>query len=183
MIPPVYVLNKGEEMGFNRSLKITSLIFLIFFLPFHGCNKKADTRQAAPEFSLRDLSGKEVSLRQYKGRIVLLDFWATWCPPCRQSIPELVELQERYQSKEVVIIGISLDDPMQFTTEYLSAFKEKFKINYKILRGNQKVARDYFGTDNMAIPTMFVINRDGKIVQKHVGFMPGAVEKSIKGLL
>jgi peroxiredoxin len=163
-----------------RIFVITSIILLFLF---HGCEKKVDAWQTAPEFSLKDLSGNMVSLKQYRGYIVLLDFWATWCPPCRQSIPELVDLQEKYRDKGVVILGISMDNPLQFSTRYLRAFKEKFKINYKILRVNRQVALDYFGTQNMAIPTMFVINREGKIVDKHVGFRPGAVEKSIKKLI
>ena len=124
-----------------------------------------------------------VSLKQYAGDIVLLDFWATWCPPCRQSIPELVSLQKKYSDQGVIILGISLDNPQQITDDYLSAFKRKFEINYPILRADQAVYQDYFGTENVAIPTMFVINRDGKIVDKHVGFVPGAVEESIKKLL
>jgi len=167
----------------NLRSKILPLTVLLLFLLPPGCSKDADALQTAPFFTLKDLSGKTVSLKQYAGNIVLLDFWATWCPPCRMSIPELVSLQNKYGNQGVVILGISLDDPQQFNDNYLSAFKLKFKINYTILRANQKVAQDYFGTGDMVIPTMFVINREGKIVDKHVGFIPGAVEESIKKLL
>ncbi|UCF56343.1 MAG: TlpA family protein disulfide reductase, partial [Deltaproteobacteria bacterium] len=83
----------------------------------------------------------------------------------------------------VVILGISMDDPQTFSDKYLLEFKEKFKINYTILRADKKVAMDYFGTGNMAIPTLFVINKEGKIVDKHMGYLPGAVEESLKKLL
>ena len=76
-----------------------------------------------------------------------------------------------------------MDDPQQFNNQYLKAFKETFRINYTILRADGQVALDYFGASNMAIPTLFVVNREGKIVDKFVGFMPGQVEKSLKKLL
>jgi peroxiredoxin len=76
-----------------------------------------------------------------------------------------------------------MDDPQMFTDKYILAFKEKFKMNYPILRADQNVAMDYFGTASMAIPTLFVINREGKIVDKIVGYAPGAVERSLKKVL
>ena len=170
-------------MTFNSRSSIRVLVLIIMVFIFHGCSKESDSGYTAPDFTLADLSDKRVSLKDYKGKIVLLDFWATWCPPCRQSIPELVDLQKRYRDQGVVILGISMDDPRQFNNQYLMAFKEKFRINYSILRANGQVALDYFGASNMAIPTLFVVNREGKIVDKFVGFMPGQVEKSIKKLL
>ena len=170
-------------MVYNIQSKLRILTFLIVFLFISGCSRDVNALQTAPDFILPDLSGNLVSLKQYKGNIVLLDFWATWCPPCRISIPELVKLQEKYRDQGVVILGISMDDPNMFDNGYLLAFKKKFKMNYKILRATMQVANDYFGTMNMALPTMSIINREGKVVEKHVGFAPGAVEKSVKKLL
>ena len=130
-----------------------------------------------------DLSGKMRSLSEYKGRVVILDFWATWCLPCRMSIPKLVELQERYREKGLVVLGISVDDPQQATDEYLRAFKEKFEMNYTVLRHNTKVMADYFGNGATAIPTMFLVDREGKVRDKIVGFRPGALEKSLENIL
>ncbi len=156
---------------------------LISFLFLYGCDKEIKTLQTAPDFTLRDLNGNAVSLKDYRGKIVLLDFWATWCAPCRLSIPELVELQKKYRDQGVVVLGISMDDPEMFPDAYILAFKEAFKINYTILRGDQNVAVDYFGIKNMVIPTLFVINREGKIADKIVGYAPGAVENSLKRVL
>jgi len=174
---------EGGSMAFNSRSSICVLLFLTTFLLFHGCSKESNAWQTAPDFTLADLSDQTVSLKDYRGNIVLLDFWTTWCPPCRESIPELVDLQNRYRDQGVVILGISMDDPSQFNNRYLMAFKEKFRINYTILRANGQVARDYFGASNMAIPTLFVVNRKGKIVDKFVGFRPGDVERSLKKLL
>ena len=156
---------------------------LILFLFLYGCDKEVEALQTAPDFTLRSLNGDSVSLKEYGGKIVLLDFWATWCAPCRISIPELVELQKKYRDRGVAVLGISMDDPQMFTDNFILAFKEKFKMNYPILRVDQKVAMDYFGTASMAIPTLFVINREGKIVDKIVGYAAGAVERSLKKVL
>jgi cytochrome c biogenesis protein CcmG/thiol:disulfide interchange protein DsbE len=148
-----------------------------------GCQRSAESGPMAPEFALQDLSDQAVSLSDFRGKVVLLDFWATWCPPCRMSIPELVKLQDKYRDDGLEILGISLDDPQDELVRYLREFKEKYKINYRILRFNAKVMQDYFGMESPAIPTMFVIDRDGKIREKIVGFIPKALNRSLARLL
>lgn len=170
-------------MIFGSQSRIWVFASLILFLFLYGCNKEVEALQTAPDFTLRDLNGDSVSLRKYRGKIVLLDFWATWCAPCRVSIPELVELQKKYRDQGVVVLGISMDDPEMFPDTYILAFKETFKMNYTILRADQKVTMDYFGMANMAIPTLFVINREGKLADKIMGYAPGAVENSLKRVL
>ena len=170
-------------MSLISSQRILSITSLALFLLFFGCNTNADTAQSAPDFTLNDLSGNQVSLSEHKGKPVLLDFWATWCPPCRKSIPELVDLQRRYGDQGLVILGISMDDPRQVNNKDLLAFKDYFKINYTILRASQDVVQDYFANGSISIPTMFVIDREGRIVDVHVGFRPGAVEDSIKKII
>lgn len=170
-------------MIFSSQSRIWVFASLILFLFLYGCDKEMEALPTAPDFTLRSLNGDSVSLKKYRGKIVLLDFWATWCAPCRLSIPELVELQKKYRDQGVVVLGISMDDPQMFADNYILAFKEKFKMNYPILRADQKVAMDYFGTASMAIPTLFVINREGKIADTIVGYAPGAVERSLKKVL
>jgi cytochrome c biogenesis protein CcmG/thiol:disulfide interchange protein DsbE len=170
-------------MRFGTRLKAGVLSFLIVLLLAFGCQGEAKSGPMAPVFKLRDLSGQMVSLDQYRGRVVLLDFWATWCPPCRLSIPELIEVQDQYRDKGLVVLGVSMDDPNHFPIEYIRAFKEKSKINYNILRFDSKVVQDYFGYDAPAIPTMFVIDREGRIRDKFVGYQPGAVKDALAGVL
>ncbi|MGE5841353.1 MAG: TlpA family protein disulfide reductase [Deltaproteobacteria bacterium] len=137
----------------------------------------------APNFTLEDISGKPISLSDVKGKVVIVDFWATWCGPCLMSIPELVDLQEKYKGKGLVVVGISVDDDKVSKGE-LVAFKNKMRINYPILRANDKVYVDYFGrTSGFSIPTLFVIDREGKVRERVVGFRPGVVEKSVQSLL
>ena len=170
-------------MHFNIIRKIIYSSLLIISVLLSGCGNNTDPNINAPDFTLKDLSGNSVSLHQYRGKVVLLDFWATWCLPCRHSIPELVELQDKYRDKGLVVIGISVDDPLQANNNYLSAYMEKYKINYTILRADEKTTVSYFGNGNFAIPTIFFINRDGLIVNKGMGFIPGAVEKSLTKIL
>jgi cytochrome c biogenesis protein CcmG/thiol:disulfide interchange protein DsbE len=173
-------------MKTRESALFTGLpLLLLLILGMAACNHGTQTtvRREAPEFTLKNLEGRDVSLHEFGGKIVLLDFWATWCPPCRKSIPELVSLQNRYEDQGLVVIGISLDDPAKASDGFLRDFKKENRMNYPILRGGEGVVRDYFGDERIGIPTMFVINRDGEIVERHVGFVPGALEKSIRAVL
>lgn len=131
----------------------------------------------APDFSLKDLNGKVVKLSDFKNKIVIIDFWATWCGPCRKGIPDLVSLQKTY-GKDVVIIGITVDDDLA----EVPPFAQKYGINYPVLYADRKVIKDYGGID--AIPTSFIVDKKGNIVDKHVGLIPKSeYEKKIKELM
>jgi peroxiredoxin len=158
------------------------VIIAFLFLNF-GCQSKVDALQKAPDFNLKDVNGKDVSLSQFRDRVVVLDFWATWCPPCRMSIPELVRLQKEFKDQGLVVIGISLDDPMQASDLFLKAFMQKYDMQYTVLRFDMRVMKDYFGSETPAIPTVFLIDRQGKIRNKIVGYRPGVLKKTIEALL
>ena len=170
-------------MRFKPFLLKCLLLSFFSILMLFGCGSKKESNQKAPDFSLQDLEGNTFTLSQHRGKIILLDFWATWCQPCRMAIPGLVDLQRKYKGQGLMIVGVSVDDPQQANNRYLAAFKEKFKMNYTILRADTQVTSQYFGSGQMSIPTMYIINRDGDIVDKHVGFAPGAVAKSVKEML
>ena len=154
---------------------------LLLMLLLYGCGDGNGMK--APNFSLHDLQGRETSLEEHRGRVVLLDFWATWCPPCRGSIPELVSLQKKYNDKGLVVLGISLDDPRTTTDHYLRAFNQKFRINYAVLRFDRGIIKDYFKEETPSIPTMFIIDREGEIRDRIVGFRPGTIEASLTKIL
>ena len=117
----------------------------------------------APDFSLADLAGENVHLSTYRGKVVLLDFWATWCDPCRDEIPHLVELQNKYGAQGLQIIGVSMDDEPEPVRE----FYQQFKINYPVVMGNAKTGELYGGI--LGLPIAFLIGRDGRINTKHIG--------------
>jgi thiol-disulfide isomerase/thioredoxin len=109
----------------NSGLKFKVFFILLILLCFYGCKNDVKADNIAPDFSLNDLSGGPVTLNQYLGNIVLLDIWASWCQPCRMSIPELVDIQKRYGDKGVTVLGVSADDPKHINNNYLRAFKWK----------------------------------------------------------
>ena len=132
----------------------------------------------APDLKAKDLDGKALSLEQYKGKVVLLNFWATWCGPCRAEIPSLIRIQEAYKDR-LQIIGMDVDDQDE---EQLRAFVKGQGINYPVAKTSVSVRFAYGGI--AALPTMFVINQDNKVVQKHVGlFNPALYEIEARALL
>lgn len=120
----------------------------------------------APGFELTDIFGQNVSLSQYRGKVVLLDFWATWCGPCRMEIPGFVQMQKKYGPEGFQAVGISMDDSVQ----PVLAFYKQFGMNYRVAMDNGKVSQLYGGI--IGLPTTFLIGRDGRIYDK----VPGAVD-------
>lgn len=150
-----------------------SVLFIIpLVLIFLSCTESGATESPsseyplAPEFTLEDLKGNEISLSNYKGKIVFLNFWATWCPPCRTEIPGFLEVYKQYKSKGMEIIGISVD---RTGSRSVINFAEAFKITYPVIISTRKLERDY--QPGRYIPTTFVIDEKGQIRHKHVGYM------------
>jgi cytochrome c biogenesis protein CcmG/thiol:disulfide interchange protein DsbE len=118
----------------------------------------------APDFSLTGTDGKIIKLSDFKGKVIIIDFWATWCPPCRKGIPDLIELQKEF-GKKVVVIGISLDQEKSD----VPPFMKKMGINYPVAYGTPEVFRLY--ADEDAIPHSFIIDRKGNLVDQHIGLV------------
>jgi peroxiredoxin len=121
-------------------------------------------RKTAPEFALKDADGKVVKLADYKGKVVLLDFWATWCSPCKVEIPWFMEMQRKNKDRGFEVLGVAMDDE---GWEIVKPFLAKMGVNYRILAGTDAVAQAYGGVD--ALPTTFLIDRTGKIAAVHIG--------------
>ncbi|NQV30512.1 MAG: TlpA family protein disulfide reductase [Candidatus Marinimicrobia bacterium] len=149
-----------------------AILFVIFGLLMIGTTSVE--AQEAPNFTLTDLNGEKVSLSDFKGKVIIVDFWATWCGPCKMEIPSFIQLQEKYQD-DVVILGISLD---QGGPKTVVPFAKKMNINYPIVYGDGSVVQAYGGV--RGIPTTFVIDRDFNIQRKYVGYTDHKVfEKDI----
>ena len=127
----------------------------------------AQTTGTAPDFVLKDIGGKNVQLSQYRGKMVVVEFWATWCPPCKATIPGLIAVQEKYAGKGLVVFGVSIDEGDDVRSK-LSAFSKKYKINYPVLLGSEEVSRAY---GVMSIPATFLVGKDQKIISAYKGYV------------
>jgi thiol-disulfide isomerase/thioredoxin len=138
----------------------------------------ASNAQPMPPFLVNDLDGQLISTAQLRGKVVIVNFWATWCPPCQEEIPEMMELQKQYQGN-LQIIGVSMDDG---PAEGVKDFAGKIGMTYPVVMGSDELSQEYGGIP--ALPTSFVIDPEGRVVQKHVGLYPKEVyDQEIRALL
>jgi thiol-disulfide isomerase/thioredoxin len=143
-----------------------------------GVIRFAKDPSPTPPFFVSDLSGHTVSTAQLHGKVVIVNFWATWCPPCREEIPSLIALQNKYKDR-LQVIGVSVDEDTP--AAFVKAFSDKEGINYPVVMGTE-IAKEYGGVP--ALPTSFVVNTEGRVVQKHVGLLePVEIESEVRALL
>ncbi len=165
------------------SLCLVAMVFFGLLLPLLASPQRGVIRfvrdpDPAPDFHLKDLAGKDLSLASAKGKVILLNFWATWCGPCRAEIPSLIEIQNRYKD-HLQIIGLVVDDDDEDAVKQVA---DSTGINYPVALATNEIRYVYGGIP--ALPTMFVINSEGKVVQKHVGlYNPGLYETEVRALL
>lgn len=158
---------------------LTSIVGVACNSSNKGQGNSAVSRKAgvsAADFTLSDISGKEHKLSSLRGHVVLLDFWATWCYPCRASIPGLVSVQEKFRDRGVIVLGVSMDEGSDLK-ERLSQFSKEMNISYPILISDKNVVRAY---DVGNIPALFLIDKEGKIVDLFVGYADGFEEEISK---
>ena len=132
-------------------------------LPLTPGNK----RPKAPDFALKDTNGNMVRLSDFRGKVVLVDFWATWCGPCKIEIPWFKEFERQYKDKGFAVIGVSMDDG---GWEVVKPFLTFMKINYRVVLGTDALADQYGGIE--AMPTTFLIDQEGNIAATHIGLSP-----------
>ncbi len=181
-------MNTKPPFSRRYSLGVFSLCLLVLaifglLLPLLASSQSPVIRfvrdpDLAPDFQLKDLAGKDLSLASAKGKVILLNFWATWCGPCRAEIPSLIELQNRYKDR-LQIIGLVVDDDDE---DAVKQVVDSEGINYPVALATDQIRFAYGGI--LALPTLFVINTDGRVVQKHVGlFNPALYEIEVRALL
>ncbi|MFZ0793096.1 MAG: redoxin domain-containing protein [Candidatus Korobacteraceae bacterium] len=168
--------------------RIVLIIVVIAFAVavYEGAQHHAHSKGAVPgavdspaaAFSLQDLDGKALSLANYRDKVVLLNFWATWCTPCRGEIPQFIDYQSKYGPQGLQLIGISMDDDAKPVHD----FYQQFKMNYPVAIGSASLAESYGGV--LGLPVTFLIGRDGRIAAKYVGAaeMP-VLQQKIESLL
>jgi peroxiredoxin len=141
--------------------------------------KPTSERKPAPEFALKDADGKVIKLSDYRGKVLLLDFWATWCGPCKIEIPWFIDLQRRNKHRGFEVLGVSMDDE---GWEVVKPFVSEVGVNYRVVMGSDSTAQSYGGVD--ALPTTFLIDREGKVAAVHVGLAgKKVIEDGVEQLL
>jgi thiol-disulfide isomerase/thioredoxin len=168
----------------RRTLILLIVLILAALYAFRRSGTRNPTtstaqRKPAPDFSLPQPSGgPPLKLSDYRGRVVVLDFWATWCEPCRAEIPHFVDLQNKYADQGFQILGVAMDD----SPDPVPAFVKQFKMNYPVVMGNAKIGEQYGGV--LGLPIAFLIDRQGQIRKKHIGATEASVfEQEVTHLL
>ena len=160
----VLILDSGNKEKFKNEIKNDNSVK-------EGIYKG----EIPPDFKLKDLQGREVSLKSYRGKVVLLNFWATWCPSCRKEIPSMVKLYESYKNKGLEIIGINLD---KLDKSGIEKFSLEYNINFPILLDPTGKTAALYGIT--ALPATFILDRNGKIQEKVAGGKDWSSEENLK---
>ena len=160
---------------FRNVLTISVLVIALL----SGCTEKGAQRDRhAADFTLQDMSGKSITLSDYKGKVVVLEFWATWCPPCRASVPGLEKLHTTFKDKGVAVLAVSVD---QGGWDEVRSFIASNGITYTVLKGTDDVAAEY---QVRSIPMLLVIDKQGNIAKRYLGMgYDDELEKDIKAYL
>jgi len=141
--------------------------------------KSEKDRKATPDFALKDMTGATVKLSDYKGKVVLLNFWATWCGPCKIEIPWFMDFQKTYKDREFAVVGVSMDED---GWDAVKPYVEQHKMNYRVVVGNDQVSQLFGSIDSL--PTTLVIDREGRIASMHIGLVAKKTyEQEIEQLL
>lgn len=144
---------------------LLAILFIVFMI-FTGCAPKDQTQSPANsrDFTLTSLDGEDITLSELKGTVVLVDFWATWCPPCRKSIPVFIKLYNKYHERGFTVLGISREDKST-----LEKYRKEAGIPYSILIDNKNISKTY---EVEAIPTIIFFDKNGQVRKTQVGFAP-----------
>lgn len=167
----------GRRLQWWFWLLISALVIVVWYWSRIGPGAPAGSLQQAPQFALQDLDGKTVSLKDFGSKVIVVDFWATWCGPCRMEIPHLNQLYLDNKAKGLQVIGVSMDDGSDVVRQFLL----KNRVDYPVVMGNDGVANDFGGVEGL--PTKFIIDRSGNVVRKLIGYQVVELERAIRELL
>jgi len=156
------------------------LVFVLVAALAVGCTDTGTPPDASTpfDFTLQDMSGKTVKLSDYKGKVVVLEFWATWCPPCRESVPGLEKLHKAYKEKGLVVLAVSMDEG---GWDEVKSFIAQQGITYRVLKGTDDISKQY---RVRSIPMTLLLNKEGKIAKRYLGGgYDEDLEKDVKAIL
>jgi peroxiredoxin len=171
------MVERGNQLRLGICTRLTAAALLSVFMAAcaspeqtaPSAVKPVGARQNAPEFALKDVNGTTVRLSDYRGKVVLLNFWATWCGPCKIEVPWFIEFEQANKDRGFAVIGVSMDEE---GWAVVKPFLAEMNINYRTLLGNDSIAQLYGGVDSL--PTSFLIDRDGRVASSHLGLTSGS---------
>ena len=174
----IYIIKEGAFLTKPLIRFVTIGVVIASCLAIGGCSssqtsvkaavKPEKDRRMAPDFTLKDINGATVRLSDYRGKVVLLDFWATWCGPCKIEIPWFMQFEQEYKDKGFAVLGVSMDED---GWNAVKPFVQERKVNYRIMLGNDDVGSLYGGLESL--PTTLLIDRSGRIAKMHIGLETG----------
>jgi peroxiredoxin len=159
-------MNRRQLLGFALGPAPLALLSSCTVETTRASVKPKEKRNKAPEFELKDGSGATVKLADYRGKVVLLNFWATWCGPCKVEIPWFIDFEQRFKSKGFAVLGIAMDEE---GWEIVKPYLAEKKVNYRVVIGNDTTANLYGGVESL--PTSFILDREGRIARVHIGLV------------
>ncbi len=161
------IMKSPKFMALGSWIGIVAAVLLFVSPRARAADTPVLVNQIEPTWKLTDLNGHEVGSAELKGKVVVLDFWATWCVPCVGEIPGYIELQKKYGPQGLVIVGVSIDNKK---SDYVKKFVQAKEMNYTVAMADSDIVDAFGGFES--IPTTFLINREGRIVNRKVGAMP-----------
>jgi thiol-disulfide isomerase/thioredoxin len=166
-------MNKSQQRGAVSSGQLTAALVIVGMIvagAVYFYLAAGDTKPL-PEFSVKTLDGRTIKLSDYRGKVVVLDFWASWCPPCRDEVPVLVELAGQHGARGLEVVGLSLEDPDE-EIEAVKRFVKEYKVNYTVGFASTEMFATLAGEGELPIPQTFIYDKDGKLRAHLVGFTP-----------
>ncbi|VAW96689.1 hypothetical protein MNBD_GAMMA22-1041 [hydrothermal vent metagenome] len=160
----------------NTSPVIFSLIIALSMLMLSSTASAVKVKQLAPDFTLASNKGTNIRLKDLRGKVVMINFWATWCAPCREELPLLNDLYKKYQSKGFVLLGVNIDDKRQLANKMV----KELKIKFPILFDSKQTTSELY--DLQAMPSTFILDKNGVIRFSHYGFKSGYEKKYAKNV-
>ena len=171
-------MTREGEQGVKRVILAVLTLVVAGAMIWQFRHKSEKPRSSNPEFSLKDLNGAAVDSANYKGKVVLVDFWATWCVPCREEIPHFVEWQKQYGEQGLQVVGLSMDDTMSPVRTYVA----EHAMQYPVAMADDKTIAAFGGV--LGLPVNVLIGRDGKVITKHAGVTDiAALQKEVEQAL
>jgi len=165
LVVALLIASVGYMMLFSARARVTAVPDVVI-----GGSAAADAKNTLPDFTIPTIDGRSIKLSDYRGKVLVVDFWATWCPPCQDETPHLVQIAKEDGPRGVEVVGLHIDDKGKSSQDQIRAFARKYEIPYTVGLATDEMFIAYLGREEDSIPQTLVFGRDGKLVAHFIGF-------------